>query len=737
MIGISSVGGHRISLDEPYYSEIYPPIFSQKAALFARQYWRLGAESTTPELLSHPESIQFKEHANGLDLLKYNPMNIEEANQLILDAYQSFQAQKYEVAEPLLKRVIDYYPRHSRANELLAYITGNLGDSHASHELLKIACEDSDCTSQALYYLGSSFLELNNPHEAAHFLLASMNKGGDFFEGLHDLATAQALVNQEIKAIENFRKAADLNPHSPEVFYNLGKVYDTLKEYKEAINCYDIAIQIRPDFAQAHFNKATALADLGLHEQAVVEYKYAQKLMPDMELLRGNLIHAEMKVCDWQHLTTNIDELILAVDNANYLVSEPFSMVSISNSEALNLKVASSFTNQKFPKKASGKVLFEDKRERQKITLGYFSANFHNHAVAYLISEVFEKHDRDKFHLIAFSFGPDRNDEMQNRLKDVFDSFIDIKDKSDQEVAALIRELGIDIAIDLMGYTQDGRPGIFSYDAAPTQINYLGYPGTLGASYIDYIIADPTVIPKSNQKFYSEKIIYLPNCYQANDGKRLISDQVFSRTEVGLPNAGFVFCCFNQNYKITPQVFDCWMQILHKVDGSVLWLLEDNITAVANLKKEALAQSISPERLIFAKRMQLPEHLARHQLADLFLDTLPYNAHTTASDALWAGLPVLTCIGETFPGRVAASLLKAIGLPELITKSQEEYIQMAINLANDPKRLKSIRNKLAENRVTTPLFDSTLFTKHIEAGYQKAYDRYHDGLAPDHIFIEQ
>jgi predicted O-linked N-acetylglucosamine transferase (SPINDLY family) len=254
---------------------------------------------------------------------------------------------------------------------------------------------------------------------------------------------------------------------------------------------------------------------------------------------------------------------------------------------------------------------------------------------------------------------------------------------------------------------------------------------------MDYIIADPTIIPESNRNFYTEKIIYLPNCYQANDGKRVISDRVFTRSEMGLPEVGFIFCCFNQNYKITPQVFDSWMHILGKVEGSVLWLLEDSAIAVANLRNEALLRGISSERLVFAKRMQLPEHLARHQLADLFLDTAPYNAHTTASDALWAGLPVITCMGETFPGRVAASLLKAVGLPELITNSQEEYIDLSISLANDPKRLCAIRDKLSKNRKTTPLFNSELFTRHLEVGYQKAYDQYHDRLPPNHIFVEQ
>src|SRR5262249_16626421 len=295
--------------------------------------------------------------------------------------------------------------------------------------------------------------------------------------------------------------------------------------------------------------------------------------------------------------------------------------------------------------------------------------------------------------------------------------------------------LEIDIAVDLAGFTQNGRPGVFSMRAAPLQVNYLGYPGTMGAEYIDFLIADPTLIPTSNQKYFSEKIVYLPNSYQANDRKRRIADKTFARAEVGLPEDAFVFCCFNNNYKITPEVFDCWMRILRQVDGSVLWLLEDNAKAANNLRKEAEVRGVHPERLVFAERTSLPDHLARHRLADLFLDTLPYNAHTTASDALWAGLPVLTCIGETFAGRVAASLLNAIGLPDLITTTLKAYEHMTIHLAPHSEKMLAINHKLVERRLTMPLFDTQLFTKHIETAYTTMYERYQVGMSPDHIVV--
>jgi predicted O-linked N-acetylglucosamine transferase (SPINDLY family) len=319
-------------------------------------------------------------------------------------------------------------------------------------------------------------------------------------------------------------------------------------------------------------------------------------------------------------------------------------------------------------------------------------------------------------------------DEMRGRLVMAFDRFIDAESMSDVEIAQASRGLSIDIAVDLTGFTQDSRTGIFAHRAAPIQVNYLGYPGTMGADYIDYIIADKTLIPPQSQKYYSEKVVYLPNSYQVNDRRRLISDRCFTRQELGLPENGFVFCCFNNNFKILPATFDGWMRILKSVEGSVLWLFQDNPWAVENLKKEALNHRIDTNRLFFAERMSLPEHLARHCQADLFLDTFPYNAHTTASDALWAGLPVLTLMGESFASRVAASLLNAIGLPELITSTQDEYEALAIELAMNPQKLADVKLKLVNNRLTTPLFDTPHFTKNLETAYIKMYESYQTDL---------
>jgi predicted O-linked N-acetylglucosamine transferase (SPINDLY family) len=308
---------------------------------------------------------------------------------------------------------------------------------------------------------------------------------------------------------------------------------------------------------------------------------------------------------------------------------------------------------------------------------------------------------------------------------------------SDDEVARRIRQNEIDILVDLKGFTRDARTGIFAHRPAPIQVNYLGYPGTMGGNFIDYIIADQTLIPLLHQQDYSEKIVYLPNSYQVNDRKRAISEKAFSREELGLPHDGFVFCCFNNSYKISPEVFDCWMGIIKNVKGSVLWLLEISEPATCNLRMEAKARGIDPDRLVFAKKLPAPDHLARHRLADLSLDTLPYNAHTTASDALWAGLPVLTQIGETFAGRVAASLLNAIGLHELIATTARQYEEIAIELAINPEKLAAIKTKLANNRLSTPLFDTQLFTRHIENAYEAMYERHRMRMPPDHIYVSR
>jgi predicted O-linked N-acetylglucosamine transferase (SPINDLY family) len=439
-----------------------------------------------------------------------------------------------------------------------------------------------------------------------------------------------------------------------------------------------------------------------------------------------------MKICDWRNYEHNVNELSRQIENGQK-VTYCFPLLGLTDSLHLQHKAAQIYMANKFPPDDSlGPI--PKKTRSGRIKIGYYSADLHNHATAHLMAELFERHDKTQFELFAFSFGSDIQDEMRARLVLAFDHFIDIRLQSDKDVAQLSRELGIDIAIDLKGYTTGARPRIFSYRAAPIQVSYLGYPGTLGASYMDYLIADQILIPAESQAYYSEKIAYLPNSYQVNDRKRVISSRCFSKQELGLPEEGFVFCCFNNNFKITPSMLDTWVRILNAVEGSVLWLFEDNAAAGRNLREQAKLRGLDPGRLVFAPRMNLPEHLARHEAADLFLDTIPCNAHTTASDALWAGLPVLTCTGEAFASRVAASLLHAIKLPELVTTNIKDYEDLAVELAHNPTKLQQLKDKLAAKRLTTPLFDTELFASNLESCYALMLDRYHSDLPNEHIF---
>jgi predicted O-linked N-acetylglucosamine transferase (SPINDLY family) len=413
-------------------------------------------------------------------------------------------------------------------------------------------------------------------------------------------------------------------------------------------------------------------------------------------------------------------------------VAFPFSVVALSGSAQAQQLAAQNYVREKHAPRHQLGPLSIHRHER--IRVGYFSADFHNHATSYLIAELLEEHDKTRFEVFGMSFGPDSKDDMRQRVAAACEHFIDLRDRTDNEVAALARELQIDIAVDLKGYTLDSRTGIFAQRAAPVQVNYLGYPGTMGAPYIDYLIADKILIPDGQRAHYTEKIVCLPDCYQPNDRRRRIAESMPSRAEHGLPN-GFVFCCFNNSYKITPPVFDRWMHILTQIDGSVLWLLEDTPSVKFNLRRAAQARNVDPDRLVFAAWRTLPEHLARYRLADLFLDTLPYNAHTTASDALWAGVPVLTCTGSTFAGRVAASLLTAVGLPELIVTDPDQYETLAVALARDPQRLVALRTRLQTHRDRAALFDTPRYARHLEFAYERMVERARAGRPPAHIDV--
>ena len=581
---------------------------------------------------------------------------------------------------------------------------------------------------------GIALRDLKRPAEA----LASYDKAialkPDVAEAHNNRGNALRDLNRLAEALASYDKAIALKPDLAEAHNNRGNALRDLNRPAEALAIYDKAIALKPDYAEAHRNRGNALTDLKLPAEALASYDKAIALKPDFEFLYGDLMHMQMTICDWSNFDTQLAQLVHKIEQAEK-VSQPFPVLAATNSPELQRKAAEIYALAKYPINIALPKIAKRQRHN-KVRIAYVSADFRRHAMAYLIVGLIEALDRDRFDIIGISLRSEDSSEIGQRMKRAFSKFIDVSRMSDQAVVQLMRELKVDIAIDLMGYTKGNRTNIFAQRAAPVQVSHIGFSGTMGAEYIDYVIADRIVIPVEDASFFSEKIVLMPDTYWATDRKLAIAQRTPTRTEVGLPNNAFVFCCFNNSYKITPAVFDCWVKILKQVDGSVLWLFEGNAKATSNLGNEALARGVSPERLVFAKRIPPhPDHLARYRLADLFLDTLPYNAHTTTSDALWGGLPVLTCVGETFAGRVAASLLNAIGLPELITTTLEAYEQMAIDLATHPEKLAAIKLKLAENRLTTPLFDTKLFTKHIEAAYAAMYERYQAGLPPDHIVV--
>ena len=534
-------------------------------------------------------------------------------------------------------------------------------------------------------------------------------------------------------ALASCDRAISLRAGYAEAYSNRGIVLHKQRRLEESLQSVDKAIALKRDFANAYANRGHVLRDLKELAAAIESYDQAVDLGSDSTGLLGFRRHARLQICDWTNFEAELNAMSAAIERG-LAASPPFHMLVSSDSPRLQRRAAEAWARIENPPSTALPAIARRERRRT-IHVGYFSADFRNHATSYLISELFELHDRQRFEVTAFSFGPDSPDPMRERVASACDRFVDVRASSDREAARMARQMDIDIAVDLMGFTNHSRPGIFALRAAPVQVSYLGYPGTMGVPYMDYLVADPTVIPQGGEADYGEKIIRLPDCYQVNDRKRYVAETVFSREELGLPRDGFVFCCFNNSCKINPDTFDVWMRVLTKVEGSVLWLLQDNATASHNLRREAERRHVAADRLVFGERLPAAAHLARHRAADLFLDSFPYNAHTTASDALWAGLPLLTWRGNTFAGRVAASLLESVGLPELIAATPAEYEELAIQLATDPGRLQEFKARLVGGRPSAALFDTPRFARHLEAALQMIHDRHLAGFAADHVRV--
>lgn len=664
-------------------------------------------------------------------LLAVNPINSEVLHLLGVIAYQRGQFQHainlISIAIEISPDIPDFFVNKGNALQELKL----LGEAISSYEQA-IALNPN--YAEAYINMGAALKDLSRLQDAVKIFDKAILLRPDLAEAHSNRGIALKGLNDFQGAIASYDKAISINPNYAEAYYNRGISLQELKQLEAAVESYDRAISLNSVYAEAYANRGAAYKDLKKIEAAIDSFDKAFEINSDTEYLIGMRQHARMFVCDWDDFDNQILELRRRIQ-LGMQATTCLSAVALPLSAKEQLEVSKVWVKNHYPyNPCLGPI--PKYANSQKIRIGYFSADFQNHATAHLMAELFELHDKEKFELFAFSFGPNVHDEMRQRISLVFNQFIDVTQQNDLEVAQLSRKLGIHIAIDLKGLTQDSRLGIFSYRAAPIQVSYLGYPGSLGAEYIDYLIADKILIPEPSQVNYVEKIVYLPNSYQVNDRKKVIADIQFTKNELGLPSEGFVFCCFNSNYKITPEVFNSWVKILKAVEASVLWLFEDNPCASANLRKEAQARELDPSRLIFAARMQLSEHLARHKLADLFLDTNPCNAHTTASDALWTGLPVLTWMGESFASRVAGSLLNALDLPELIATGQEDYEHLAIDLATNTQKLKAIKDKLKSNRLSERLFDTPHFSKHLEAAYTKIFEKYQADSIPDHIYIE-
>lgn len=578
-----------------------------------------------------------------------------------------------------------------------------------------------------------TLLELSRPEEAMQCVDQCLRLQPGHAEALYYRGNALLALRRKEEAAACYLSSIQIRPDIAETHYNLANLLLDLGRHDLAFQSFRRAIALRPDYAEAHYNLGCGLAEVGRHGEAVFPLREAARLNPGHRFAGGKLCFSLLFCCDWTSYRDTVSTIAENV-RSGFSTDAPFSFLAVSGDAHLQKLCAQKYTHDRYP--PLGPVTWQgNPYAHEKIRIAYVSADFREHPVSYLMAGVFEAHDKRHFETIGVSLRAKDGSALGERVAAAFDRFIDASSMTDAGVAALIRELEVDIAVDLTGHTQDNRTGIFARRPAPVQVNYLGFPGTMGAEYMDYILADEFVIPEGAQSHYSEHVVRLPDCFQANDDRRPIAEHRPARREVGLPEKDFVFCAFNNLYKINPPIFDVWMRILRAVPDSVLWLAADAECARTNLIREAESRGVDGQRLVFVSRVPYAEHLARMGLADLFLDTLPFNAGTTASDALWAGLPILTRAGEAFASRMAGSMLRAIGLPELITHELRDYEELAIELASSPDRLASIRARLREHRARKPLFDTLRFTRHLEAAYEIMREKAQLGCSPSDFSV--
>jgi protein O-GlcNAc transferase len=684
----------------------------------------LGAGSLSSEIGRHREALAAYDKALALrpglaeaKLGRCNALAQIDRQDEALKAYDELLAEKPDLAEVWVGR-------------------GNIFTARECYDDAFVCYDKALALKPNLAYAwvgrGNVFLRRKSYDDAAAAYDKSLELNSDSAVSWVGRGNVYSELKRYAEALAAYEQALAIQPGLAEAWHGRGNVLIELGRYADALDAYNEALSLRSDFAQTWYGAATALSQLRRYGEALTAYDKSLALNPKSTLALCGRLSSKLRACDWSDLQADTTQLLAAVREGK-TAGPPFALLGTPAAPSDQLQCARRFVEDRIvaPAPSSGGCFSHDR-----IRLAYLSPDLHEHAVAYLMAGVFEVHDRSAFEITALSWTPQQDTDFCRRLRSSFDRFEDVSANSDQQIADLIRLREIDIVVDLNGFAGIGRIGLLASRPAPIQVNYLGYAGTMGAPYYDYILADSTIIPREHFDFYSEKVVWLPDTFMASDSTRRIADHTPSRRELGLPETGFVFCCFNQSLKINPEIFDIWMRLLHAVSGSVLWLKDNDPTSTQNLRRAAELRGIAAERLVFAASVpNVADHLARHRQADLFLDTLHYNAHTTANDSLWAGTPILTCIGTTYASRVAASLLRAVGLPELVTESLDEYEKLALKIAHEPESLASLKSRLARNRNACPLFDTTRFTRGMEAAYKAMWQRARQSEPPTHIAV--
>jgi protein O-GlcNAc transferase len=664
----------------------------------------------------------------------------------------------FNEAEAMFRRAVELRPDSAEAHYNLGFILQEKGKLDAAIEVYRRALALRPDMPQACTNLGVALQHQGKLDEAVAAFRQAVAGNPKHADAYFNLGAVLRVQNHVDEAAAAYRRVIELDPSHAAACNNLALILseagelnaaDTLQRQavgqqpdyaeghnnlgailldqgrpQEALDALRQAIKLNPDYPEAYRNTGNALRELGSLAEAIGAYRHAIELRPTYAEALAQLVYHRARACDWDDAAA-AEETLLSAVRQNAARIPPFMLTATAATAADQLLCARKWVEH-FAVPEQQVFAHHAAPHAGRFRVGYLSSDFHDHATAYLMAELIERHDRGRFEIHGYSYGPDPGGDMRARLVSAFDRFTDIDALSHRDAAARIRADDIDILVDLKGHTHRARPKILAFRPAPVQVNYLGYPGTMGASFIDYIIADDFIVPRDQEMQFAEKLAYLPDCYQPNDTRRDIAAAP-RRAACGLPAQGFVFCAFNNSFKITPAFFAIWMRLLQQVPGSVLWLLESNVLVRRNLGAAAVAAGVDPGRLVFAPILPHGQHLARHRYADLVLDTLPCTAHTTASDALWAGLPVLTCVGETFAGRVAGSIVRAAGLSELVANSPRDYEALALALARDPARLAGIRSRLGAGRENLPLFDMAKRTRDLEALYARMAETWRSG----------